>query len=179
MLEDTLLIWKLRAGDSTALGRIYDKYRKPLLRIAAGLLTRTEAAEDVVHDLFLWLARWPEKVRLRGNLRSFLATCVANRARNANKAARTRVAARLDDAAPVVCEGPRPERWLIAGERMELLNGALAALPYEQREVIVLHLQGGMTFREIAREQGASINTAMSRYRYGLDKLRSLLNGEV
>ena len=72
-----------------------------------------------------------------------------------------------------------PEQWLIASERRALLNGALAELPYEQREVIVLHLQGGMTFREIAREQGASINTAVSRYRYGLDKLRSLLNGEV
>lgn len=179
MLEDMLLVWKFKAGDSEALGRIYDKYRKRLLRTAAGLLTRADAAEDVVHDLFLWLARSPEKVRLRGNLRSFLVTCVANRARNANKAGRTRVAARLDDAGPVVCEGPRPERWLIAGEQLQRLNGALAELPYEQREVIVLHLQGGMTFREIAKEQGASINTALSRYRYGLDKLRSLLNGEV
>jgi RNA polymerase sigma-70 factor (ECF subfamily) len=179
MLDDTLLIWKFKAGDSASLGRIYDKYRRPLLLIAAGLLTQTEAAEDVVHDLFLWLARSPEKVRLRGNLRSFLATCVANRARNANKAARVRVAARLDEAEPLACERPRPERWLIANEQMQRLNEALAELPYEQREAVVLHLQGGMTFREIAQGQDASINTVQSRYRYGLEKLRSQLNGEV
>ncbi|MHC4692661.1 MAG: sigma factor-like helix-turn-helix DNA-binding protein, partial [Planctomycetota bacterium] len=49
----------------------------------------------------------------------------------------------------------------------------------EQREVIILHLQGGMMFSHIARLQGISVNTIRSRYRYGLDKLRSLLNSEV
>jgi RNA polymerase sigma-70 factor (ECF subfamily) len=52
-------------------------------------------------------------------------------------------------------------------------------LPDEQREIVVLHLQGRMPFREIARLQGISVNTAMSRYRYGLDKLRSALDGEL
>jgi len=48
-------------------------------------------------------------------------------------------------------------------------------LPYEQRETITLHLHGGLTFREIAEHQDVSINTAQSRYRYGLDRLRSIL----
>jgi RNA polymerase sigma-70 factor (ECF subfamily) len=52
-------------------------------------------------------------------------------------------------------------------------------LPCEQREVIILHLQSGMRFRAIADSQGVSINTIQSRYRYGLDKLRSLLDFEV
>jgi len=55
----------------------------------------------------------------------------------------------------------------------------MAQLPYAQREVVVLHVQGGMKFRAIAKSQNASINTVQSRYRYGLDKLRSLLNGEI
>ena len=87
MLEDTLLIWKFKAGDGAALARIYDKYRKPLLRIATGLLNREHQAEDIVHDVFLWLAHSPEKVRLHGNLRSFLATCVVNRVRTATRQA--------------------------------------------------------------------------------------------
>ena len=56
---------------------------------------------------------------------------------------------------------------------------AMAQLPYGQREVIILHLQGELTFKAIARADGVSINTIQSRYRYGLDKLRSLLNGVV
>ncbi|MEA3226372.1 MAG: sigma factor-like helix-turn-helix DNA-binding protein, partial [Planctomycetota bacterium] len=51
--------------------------------------------------------------------------------------------------------------------------------PYEQREVLILHSYSGMKFRTIAKQQGVSINTAQGRYRYALDKLRSILNGEV
>jgi len=57
--------------------------------------------------------------------------------------------------------------------------GALAQLPCEQRQVIVLHVLGCLRFREIARQSDESINTIQSRYRYGLTKLQSLLNGEV
>jgi len=59
------------------------------------------------------------------------------------------------------------------------LSWALGQLPYEQREVLILHVHGGMKFRAIARQQGVSINTAQGRYRYALDKLRSMLDGEV
>jgi len=45
--------------------------------------------------------------------------------------------------------------------------------------VIVLHLKGGMKFREIAVVQGVSISTVQGRYRYGLDKMRSVLNEEA
>jgi RNA polymerase sigma factor (sigma-70 family) len=56
---------------------------------------------------------------------------------------------------------------------------ALAQLPQEQRQVVVLHVLGPLRFREIARQTSVSINTVQSRYRYGLAKLQSLLNGEV
>ena len=68
---------------------------------------------------------------------------------------------------------------MIHDEDLGRLVDALVTLPYEQREVIVLHLQGDLTFREIAVVQGMSINTVRSRYRYGIDSLRSMLNGEV
>jgi len=51
----------------------------------------------------------------------------------------------------------------------------MAELPVEQREVITLHLHAGLTFREIALQLGLSINTVQSRYRYGIEKLRTLL----
>ena len=52
-------------------------------------------------------------------------------------------------------------------------------LPYEQQEVILLHIRGGLTFKVIAGHQGVSINTVQGRYRYGLDRLRSIMNGKV
>ncbi|HSW00479.1 MAG TPA: sigma-70 family RNA polymerase sigma factor [Sedimentisphaerales bacterium] len=179
MLNDVLLIWKFRSGDSDALAKIYEDHRQNLLRIAAGLLNQTGAAEDVVHDVFVQLAQSPQRLRLQGNLRSFLATCVVNRARNANKAAQRRRTGGLDQAEAIVSDNPGPERWILDNERFTRLRNALAELPYEQREVVVLHLQGGAKFRDIAKSQGVSINTVQSRYRYGLERLRSLLDGEV
>jgi RNA polymerase sigma-70 factor (ECF subfamily) len=55
------------------------------------------------------------------------------------------------------------------------LSQALKALPPEQREVVHLHVYEGMTFREVAEATGQSINTISARYRYALDKLRTLL----
>lgn len=55
------------------------------------------------------------------------------------------------------------------------LAAAVAALPAEQREVIALKIDGGLTFAEIAAVMHTSLNTAASRYRYALEKLRASL----
>jgi RNA polymerase sigma-70 factor (ECF subfamily) len=179
MIEDKLLIWKFKRGSSDALSRIYEKYRKNLLRIASGLLNDTAAADDIVHDCFVSLAQSPEKLRVNGNLKSYLATCVANRVRNANLARQRKATSGLNDADSTVSNAKRPEQWIIAGERLRQLNDAFAQVPYEQREVVILHLQADMKFRAIAESQNVSINTVQSRYRYGLDKLRSILDSEA
>ena len=72
----------------------------------------------------------------------------------------------------------RPEQWIICSEELKRLNKAIAQLPYEQREVVILHLRGEMTFKKIAAIQDESINTVQSRYRYGIEKLRTLLKKE-
>jgi RNA polymerase sigma-70 factor (ECF subfamily) len=68
---------------------------------------------------------------------------------------------------------------VIFTEQAGRLSQAVAQLPEEQREVVLLRLTAGLRFREIAELQQASLNTVQGRYRYGLDKLRSTLNGEV
>jgi RNA polymerase sigma-70 factor (ECF subfamily) len=72
-----------------------------------------------------------------------------------------------------------PHQSIICSEESQRLNHAVAKLPAEQQEVIVLHLKGDMKFRDIAKIQGVSVNTILGRYRYGLTRLRSILNGEV
>jgi RNA polymerase sigma factor (sigma-70 family) len=68
---------------------------------------------------------------------------------------------------------------IIADEEARRMVAGMGELPYEQREVILMHIRGQMSFKEIARVQDVSINTAQSRYRYGIEKLRSLLQSEV
>ena len=177
-MEDKWLILRFKAGSTEALCRIYEKYEGVMLTVAAGLLNDVNAAQDAVHDVFVAFAQSPEQLRLAGSLRSYLTTCVANLARDRLRANRRR-AERLPDVEPQIDERTMPLSRAILDDELRQLAEALATLPYEQREVLVLHLKGDLTFREIANVQGASINTVQSRYRYGIDKLRSLLNGEV
>lgn len=179
MIEDKLLIWRFKSGDKAALARIYEKYKIDLLRIATGLLNETSVAEDIVHDVFVTFAQSSDKLKLGGNLKGYLITCVANSARNNQRAQRRKQAVSLDEIEPAVSDSDKPERWIIHSEELGRLNNAMAQVPYPQREAVVLHVQGGMKFRAIAKSQNVSINTVQSRCRYGLDKLRSLLNGEV
>ena len=178
-MEDKLLIWKFKCGSTEALRRIYDKYKDHLLKISTALLHDKNVAEDAVHDVIVTFAQSAKSVRVTGNLKSFLATCVANRVRNINGHSRLRSTVDLLEAENAISTSPRPEQWVADNEEFDRLNDALSQLPYEQREVIGLRLYGGMKFTKIADMQQTSINTAQSRYRYGLEKLRSLLDCEV
>jgi RNA polymerase sigma-70 factor (ECF subfamily) len=72
-----------------------------------------------------------------------------------------------------------PIKRVLFDEETQILSRAIATLPYKQKEVIVMRIKAGLKFKEIAKLQGASLNTVQGRYRYGLDKLRSILDGEV
>ena len=177
MLEDEWLKWKLRRGSPDALARVYEKYVDAMLTLAVGLLGHRAAAEDVVQDVFLSFARSAKDLRAKGSLRSYLATSVLNRVRDQSRQRQRQ--ARRDEALRILGEAAGPEQAVILAEETDRLHQAIAQLPDEQREVVLLRLKANLEFREIARLQQASISTALGRYRYGLDRLRSLLNGEV
>ncbi len=189
-MEDKLLVFQCKRGSREALTRVYEKYRADLLLLALALLNDKTAAEDVVHDVFLSFVRSLNGFRLTGSLKGYLLTCTANHARNWNKAERVRLRVSglstnagiakpsgLDAGTRTIAEEPLD--CLVCNEQLEMLAGALAELPFEQRETLMLHLHGRMTFQAIARVRQISTNTAKSRYRYGIDKLRSILNSRV
>ena len=178
MIEDRLLVFQFKHGSRGALQRIYEKYRGYLLTLATALVNDVHTAEDVVHDFFVSFAQSGNSLRLEGNLKWYLATCVANRARDRLRAGKHQPV-HLEQAEGVCSEGPGPEFSAAVNEELQLLNRALDQIAYEQREVIILHARGGMKFKAIARWQKASIKTVQSRYRYGLEKLRVILNGQV
>ncbi len=84
-LEDKLLVWRFNRGDYEAVRRVYEKYKCDLLALAVSLLNNTAAAEDVVHDVFMSFLQL-KRFRLTGSLKGYLATCVANAARNVLRA---------------------------------------------------------------------------------------------
>jgi len=178
VLEDRLLVWKFKHGSKDAFCRIYEKYRDDLLRLAISLLNEADIAEDVVHDVFTSFIQNANRFQLTGSLKSYLATCVANRARNTNRAYQRRNNPGSDASAPAA-DSSGPEKWIIISDEFRRLSDALAKLPYDQRETVLLRAQSGMKFRQIAKSQSVPIKTVQSRYRIGLDKLRVILNSEV
>ena len=179
MLEDRLLLWKFKCGSRDAFRLIYEKYAGDLLTLAANLLNDKADAEDVVQDVFISFVQSVEKFRLTGSLKGYLATCVANRSRDYIRRNKRRQTAAVNEPEQTTSDAKNPVQLVICSEELHKLSYAMTELPYEQREAIVLRLHGDLRFRQIAKLQNISIKTAQSRYRYGLDKLRSILNGEV
>jgi RNA polymerase sigma-70 factor (ECF subfamily) len=178
MLEDRRILKRLKAGDREALCLVYEKYKDSLRTIAASMLHDMCAADDVLHDVFVAFARKARQLHIKSSLRHYLITSVVNRVRDEYRRKQVHTV-ELDRAAPVCSRSGGPDSRIMADERAQLLAHALASIPFEQREVIVLHLKGALTFREIARMQNITLSTAHGRYRYGLNKLRTLLDGEL
>lgn len=174
MLSDKRLLGQLKRGDSDALRQVYMEYKDNLLTIAASLLHDPDAAEDVLHDVFVSFAGVVGGLQLRGTLRNYLVASVVNRARDMYRKARRNLV-ELDEAGQIPAGSDAPEQSAASNEEAERLTGALSQLPPDQRETIVLHLNAGMKFKEIAEMLGIPISTVQGRYRYGLDKLRTIL----
>jgi RNA polymerase sigma-70 factor (ECF subfamily) len=119
------------------------------------------------------------RLNVRRSLKGYLATAVANRTRDYYRRKPRQRHGPLDEARYVAAGDKGPVQMVIRNEQTKRARAALTELPYEQREAITLRLHADMKFREIAKVQKVSVKTALSRYRYGLDKLRSMFNGEV
>jgi RNA polymerase sigma-70 factor (ECF subfamily) len=125
-------------------------------------------AEDVVQDAFCQLA---QAVRKRDDVATlaYLTTIVRN---GCYSRLRRRRRAPIVDAEPLL-EPMAPEA---SSEERLMVEAALRLLPPEQREVIYLKVYEGLTFQEIGERCGIALNTAASRYRYGIDAMRRHLD---
>jgi RNA polymerase sigma factor (sigma-70 family) len=172
MSEDKDLVKLLRDGDSNALCRLYEKYRTDLFTVALSLIHDVHMAEDCLQDVFVRLAEGAADIEIRRNVKGYLISSVVNRARD--RLRRTKLSDRTEGFG---CSSgaANPVKVLIKREESARLFNTLMRLPYDQREVFVLHVQAGMKFKEIAELQCVSIKTAISRYRYGIEKLQALL----
>jgi len=171
--EDRCLARALRNGDSQAVLDIYDTYKDDLVTLAAALLADRAQAEDVVHDVFVTFMARAAAFRLTGSLKGYLCTCVANRARNLNRDGQRRV-----DPPGAPAAACSPAERVADQEHLDRIERALGALPYEQREALVLRVMGQESFKHIAVLQQTSVNTVQGRFRYAMQKLRELLESK-
>ena len=175
--EDSRLVAQLRTGDREAFRQVYERYKGDVLALVTTMLGRPQEALDLLHDVFVSLARnasslWPDT-----NLKAFLMTAAANKARDhLRRFAPATMDGEADD--PPSPQAADPLRVISAEEEAQRLSRALASLPEEQRIVVALHIHGALTFKEIAAREGESENTIQSRYRYALEKLRRSCSGE-
>jgi RNA polymerase sigma factor (sigma-70 family) len=179
MFLEKRLIIRFNRGDASALRDIYGLYKDELVSLAAILLRDKIAAEDVVHDVFAGLVQKQTVLKIARNLRGYLFTAVTNRVRqHIRKVTKQRQPSSDVNDEGCNSDGTQPECWLVLDEQKRGLAEALAKLPYEQREVVLLRHYSDFRFKQIAITQKVSVNTVQGRYRYGIDKLRTLLNGE-
>ena len=151
--------------DRERLRTLYEQHGRVLLAYAFSLLRNRSAAEDVLHHVFTKLLQ--RGVAINGQPLHYLYRAIRNTALN-----HRRQRARESELAPSAS-------WLESAPGLDeaglALQTALAELPDEQREVMILHVWGHMTFEEVAGALDISPNTAASRYRYALAKLKERL----
>jgi RNA polymerase sigma-70 factor, ECF subfamily len=153
------------AGSRADIERLYEQHGRVLLAYACSFVHSVAEGEDIVHQVFTRLLRGD--VVITGPALAYLCRAVRNTALNQRRTRHRETA--LDDEV----------RWLEAPAGLEeaalAIERSMVQLPVEQREVVILHIWGGLTFSEIADTLAISANTAASRYRYALGKLREAL----
>jgi RNA polymerase sigma-70 factor, ECF subfamily len=163
---DQLIRARLRNGDPSALDLIYDRYAGMLYNYLRGMIGGN--AEDVLQEIFVSIAECPARVANADNLPGYLIRMARNRALDALRKAPVSGGS----IGEIEQRAPEPTADTDSVAR------AVRALPTEQREVVSLKIWQDLTFVEIAELLDIPLDTAASRYRYALQKLRSLLKDD-
>ena len=156
------------------IARLYDEHAQPLFAFLLNL-TRNEAdTRDLLQEVFIKLARDEKLLAGVREERAFLVRLAHNAAIDLMRRRGTRERTKENFAAEIIspfAPASDPDEEIFRQQ----LSAALAELPAEQRAVAHLKLWSGLTFEEIATALEIPPNTAASRYRYALDKMRERL----
>ena len=155
------------------LATLYGALKHDLYTVAFGLARERSAAEDAVHDVFASLARAdapPLRFATLDDARRYLVRACVHRVRDARRRRRPEPADDATLAAAPARDGD-PLAHAAGQDEAARLRATLLDLPEEQREVVTLHLHGGLKFREVAELLAIPLDTATTRYRLALQKL--------
>lgn len=161
----------LQRDDPAACELLWDRYAGDLLAFLQAVLCSRHDAEDVLQTIFVRIVRKRQHLAAARCLDAYVHQIARNEATSFLRRRRHRRPLESD-----------AQPWLVPAEpadrgqqEAEVLQVALTRLPALQREIVVLKTYRDKTFREIAAILDLSLGTVVSRYRYGLEKLRVLL----
>lgn len=190
-LDDAGLAVAAGEGDASAFEEIVRRHGGLVLGLATRLLGSRADAEDVAQEVFLRVHRGLPSFRGDASLRTWITQVTVNAARNHHRWSRRRrlhLTRSLDEPAAEDAPAPRekladasagPERLALSAEAGHRVEEALARLPEEYRDAIVLRESGGLSYEEIAARLGVRIGTVKSRIARARARLQEALRDLV
>jgi RNA polymerase sigma-70 factor (ECF subfamily) len=178
--SDEALLARVTRGDRAGLDELFRRYRVVAFRVAYRLLGNEADALDAVQEGFVNALTNLPGFRGQSSFKTWLLRIVTNAALDLGRTRRRREARAAngwsgdDPAAPATANGD-----LDRADLRHALDRALAVLPEAQRQTFVLHVDGGLSYREVADALGISIGTVMSRLFYARQRLKHLLAAHV
>jgi RNA polymerase sigma factor (sigma-70 family) len=180
--SDEVLMQRYAGGDAQSFEALYQRHEMRVWRFLERNVRNAAVADELMQEVWFSVAREAARYQPSARFSTWLFTIAHNRMVDAVRARRPVVS--LDtfgsDDDPAVSQliddpGHGPYAGAVAHEQAQALNRAVEALPEEQREAFLLHVEGELTVEEIAAVTDCSFETAKSRLRYARSKLRELL----
>ncbi|MEM4188831.1 MAG: sigma-70 family RNA polymerase sigma factor [Candidatus Hadarchaeum sp.] len=182
--KERALLAAYRKGNVEALAQLVELYRKPLYAFILRMLPGSDDADDVFQEVWLRAVKnlpHYRQHRFLSWLFSIAHNLIVDRFRREHRPAATSVDVDSDtmQTADLLAQTPDPrpgpDHLVAVQDLTEKLRAALDLLTPEQREVFMLRAYAQLSFKEIARIQKVSINTALGRMYYAVQKLREAL----
>lgn len=178
--SDGDLMLRYRDGDTRAFEVLYQRHKGPLYRYLQRLCHRSEIANDLFQEVWGKVIASRERYEVRAQFNTFLFRIAHNCAVDYFRRAGRQQLGRMDDADDMeaLLPGPdseRPDVQLSDAQLQAAYQAALLKLPPEQRDAFVLYEESGMSLEDIGAATGVAMETAKSRLRYAVGKLRASL----
>lgn len=177
--SDESLMVAYRNGDAGAFERLYQRHRGGLYRYLLRQCAVAAVAEELFQEIWISLIRARERYVPDARFATYLYRVAHNRVvDHYRRSAHRPSAATPEDGEPdpveliAVDPSEEPAAKFESKQRVERFSQLLAALPPAQREAFVMHEEGGLSVDEIAAATGVNPETAKSRLRYAVAKLR-------
>ncbi|MEH6372790.1 RNA polymerase sigma factor [Streptomyces sp. KLMMK] len=173
---------RIRAGDREAFAELYDEHARTVYNHAFRLTGDWSSAEEVMSETFLEAWRTREKVEPEGgSLRPWLLGIATNKARNANRRVRRRLAflARRLSADPVRDFADESASRIDDSRELDAVRRAVKALRRPEREVLALCVWSGLDYAQAAQALGVPVGTVRSRLSRARARLRRLTDEQL
>jgi RNA polymerase sigma-70 factor (ECF subfamily) len=176
MQEDKKLIEKYLKGDEKALEVLISKYLKPIYNFIFCYVQNQQDAEDLTQETFLKMWRNLKKFKKEKNFENWLFTIAKNTCFDFLRKKRRNLILNAENLEIVADLTPSLLEKMEKESLLEKLKKEIEKLPFKMKEVIDLHYNFGLNFREISEILGEPMNTVKSRHKRAISKLkRSIL----